>query len=52
MKAIDEEMTEIMKNVSVVRQKRTHADREQSKKKRKLTLEQVMIEDDTNNYVK
>jgi hypothetical protein len=39
IKAIDEEMTKIMEDISVVQQKRVHADREQSNKKRKLTLE-------------
>jgi hypothetical protein len=39
IKAIDEEMTKVMEDISVVQQKRAHADREQSNKKRKLTLE-------------
>ena len=39
MKAIDEEMTDIMNNVSVIQQKRLHAEREYSKKKIKLTID-------------
>jgi hypothetical protein len=39
IKAIDEEMTEIMNSVSVIQQKRLHAEREYSKKKLKLTID-------------
>ena len=39
MKAIDEEMTDIMNSVSVIQQKRLHAEREYSKKKIKLTID-------------
>lgn len=46
IKAIDEEMAKIMENVSLIQRKRVHADREQSKKKRKLAFDQVIIEDE------
>ncbi|CAF2101817.1 unnamed protein product [Rotaria magnacalcarata] len=46
MKAIDEEMTKIMDDVSAIQQKRAHAEREQSRKKRKLTVEPVLIQDE------
>ncbi|CAF2037223.1 unnamed protein product [Rotaria magnacalcarata] len=46
MKAVDEEMTKIMDDVSAIQQKRAHAEREQSRKKRKLTVEPVLIQDE------
>jgi hypothetical protein len=39
IKCIDEEMSKIMDGVSVIQQKRVHAEREQANKKRKLGLE-------------
>ncbi|CAF3817300.1 unnamed protein product [Rotaria sp. Silwood1] len=39
IKVIDEEMTKIMENVSIIQQKRIHAEREQSRKKSKLAAE-------------
>ena len=39
LKSIDEEMTSIMNSVSVIQQKRLHAERESSKKKLKLTID-------------
>jgi hypothetical protein len=46
IKSIDEEMTKVMENVSVIQQKRVHAEREQSKKRKKLVHEQLVIDDD------
>ncbi|CAF3357733.1 unnamed protein product [Rotaria sp. Silwood2] len=46
MKVIDEEMTKIMDDVSAIQQKRAHAEREQSRKKRKLTVEPVLIQNE------
>jgi hypothetical protein len=39
IKAIDEEMTKIMNDVSIIQQKRLHTEREYSKKKLKLTID-------------
>lgn len=46
IKLIDEEMTKVMENISAIQQKRTHAEREQSKKKKTSVSEQLVIEDD------
>ncbi|CAF1655130.1 unnamed protein product, partial [Adineta ricciae] len=40
MKIIDEDMSQIMKDISMIQQKRAHTDREQSNEKRKLAAEQ------------
>lgn len=45
IKSIDEQMTQVMENISTIQQKRIHAEREQSKRKR-LVHEQLVIEDD------
>ncbi len=39
-------MTLLLENVSVIQQKRIHAEREQSKKITKLVHEQLLLEDD------
>jgi len=46
IKCIDEEMTKIMDSVSAIQQKRAHAEREQSKKKPRLALGQLIIDED------
>jgi len=46
IKCIDEEMTKIMDSVSAIQQKRAHAEREQSKKKPRLALGQLIIDKD------
>ncbi|CAF1279750.1 unnamed protein product [Adineta ricciae] len=52
MKIIDEDMSQIMKDISMIQQKRAHADREQSNKKRKLAAEQVLLEENATKFVK
>ena len=44
MKVIDEEMIKIMDNISSIQQKRVHAEREQSRKKHKLSVEPVLVQ--------
>jgi len=46
IKCIDGEMTKIMDSVSAIQQKRAHAEREQSKKKPRLALGQLIIDED------
>ena len=44
MKVIDEEMIKIMDNISSIQQKRVHAEREQSRKNHKLSVELVLVQ--------
>ncbi len=46
IKSIDEEMTKIMENVSIIQQKRVRAEHEQLKKENKLVDEQSKNEND------
>ncbi len=46
IKSIDEEMTKIMENESIIQQKRVRAEHEQLKKKNKLVDEQSKNEND------
>jgi len=45
IKSIDEEMTKIMDNVSIIRKKRARTEHEQAKKKPRLSLQSITIDE-------